>query len=500
MLRPFAALVGLATAWALPAQAVEPADEFIVIMLGCQAEQVHPASCEQLLWDFADITGDGMLSAAELTRAGRMAMRAMEALEGKNSPANVLFAVLLGPTFADVLLGNFDYDGDGRLSLDEFHSDYTEGGGKALAEELIASAQELGQDFRIFDKFLDLMILSEEDERAVGELESEPEAAPDHVEWKMASSFSRELVVIGDQGERFASRLRLMSGGEISIEFFDPGTLVPALEIFDAVSRGTIDAGWSAAGYWAGKVPALQFFTAVPFGPGAEEALAWYRFGGGRELWRELLAPHNMVGFWCNAIPGEGGGWFRKPIKTVADLDGLKIRFFGLGAKVMERLGVSTQLVSGGDIFPALELGTIDATEFSMPAIDLDLGFYQVAKHYYLPGWHQPAAFGELLVNLDRWNELSDRQRTQIDSACGENIQHGLAYGASLQPEALREIRSKGVTLHRWPKEILAAMRKAWEEVVAEEAAADADFARVWESFSTFRKDYAIWREYNAID
>ena len=221
------------------------------------------------------------------------------------------------------------------------------------------------------------------------------------VRWRMASAFPGELVHMGDQGKMIEERIRILSIGTMEFEFFEPGALVQAFEIFDAVSNGSVDAGWSAAGYWAGKIPALQFFTATPFGPSAGEMLAWMYYGGGRQLFEELYHAHNIHGIPCNLIPPEAGGWFRDPVESVDDLKGLKMRFFGLGARVMEKLGVSTQLLPGGDIYPALELGAIDATEFSMPAIDQDLGFHEIARHYYFPGWHQPTSMGELIVNLD---------------------------------------------------------------------------------------------------
>jgi TRAP-type mannitol/chloroaromatic compound transport system substrate-binding protein len=160
---------------------------------------------------------------------------------------------------------------------------------------------------------------------------------------------------------------------------------------------------------------------------------------------------------------------------------------------------VSAQLLAPGDIFPALELGTIDAAEFSMPAIDLDLGFYQIAKHYYFPGWHQPSSLLELIINKDKWDSLSERQQALIEMACGDSIRWGIAEGEAIQFGALQELQAKGVTLHRWSPEILAALEKAWQEVVAEESAKDADFARVWESLSAFRADYQLWRDYGYL-
>ena len=176
------------------------------------------------------------------------------------------------------------------------------------------------------------------------------------------------------------------------------------------------------------------------------------------------------------------------------------MRFFGLGAKVMEKIGVSTQLIAGGDIFPALELGTIDATEFSMPAVDLDLGFYQVAKHYYFPGWHQQSTLFELMVNMDKWNKLSDTQKVQIESACGDNIRNGIAEGEAIQVEALNTLESKGVKIHRWSEEILNTLESAWLEVVEEESAKNEDFKRSWESLSTFRKNIEKWKSLGYLE
>ena len=314
------------------------------------------------------------------------------------------------------------------------------------------------------------------------------------VRWKMASTFAGNLTQLGSSGVRFSEQIEVISGGNIKVKFFDPGALVPALEIFDAVSSGSIDAGWSTPGYWAGKVPALPLFAAVPFGPSAQEYISWIYYGGGKELFEEIYAKHNIKGIICGVVPPEASGWFRKEIKSVEDLKGMKMRFFGLGAKVMEKIGVSTQLIAGGDIFPALELGTIDATEFSMPAVDLDLGFYQVAKHYYFPGWHQQSTLFELMVNMDKWNKLSDTQKAQIESACGDNIRNGIAEGEAIQVEALKTLESKGVKIHQWSQEILDTLEQAWLEVVEEESARDEDFKRSWESLSTFRKNIETWK------
>ena len=313
--------------------------------------------------------------------------------------------------------------------------------------------------------------------------------------WQMQSTYPGSLTQLGTLGKWVAERVTAVTDGAVTIEFQEPGAIVPALEVFDAVSSGAVAAGWSTPGYWAGKVPSLQLFAAVPFGPEAGEYLAWIKYGGGKEMFEEIYHKSNIHSIHCGIIAPEASGWFRKEINTVDDLKGLKMRFFGLGAKVMEKMGVSTQLLAGGDIFPALELGTIDATEFSMPAIDLNLGFYQVAKHYYFPGWHQQSTLFDLMINLDTWEGLDETTQLQIETVCDAAITNGLAEGEAIQFGALEKLEAEGVTIHTWPKEILDTLEGAWTEVVTAEAAADADFDRAWKSLSEFRTRYKRWRD-----
>lgn len=313
--------------------------------------------------------------------------------------------------------------------------------------------------------------------------------------WNMQSTYPGSLTQLGTLGKHVAEQVKIVTDGKIDVVFQEPGALVPALEVFDAVASGAVEAGWSTPGYWAGKVPSLQLFAAVPFGPEAGEYLAWLKFGGGKELFDEIYHKYGIHGVHCGLIAPEASGWFRKEINSVDDLKGLKMRFFGLGAKVMEKMGVSTQLLAGGDIFPALELGTIDATEFSMPAIDLNLGFYQVAKNYYFPGWHQQATLFDLMINLDLWESLDDVTKAQIETVCDASMTYGLAEGEAIQFAAIEELESKGVTIRQWSPEILDALRAAWEEVIVEQVAADEDFARSWESLSTFRDRYKRWKD-----
>ena len=321
------------------------------------------------------------------------------------------------------------------------------------------------------------------------------EAMADRLRWKMASAFPSSLVQLGSGGVLLSERLENMSGGEIELRFFEPNALVPPLEMFDAISAGSLDAAWSVPGYWFGREPSLALFSAVPFGPRAGEYLAWMYHGGGHELMDEVYAKHNIKSLICGVIAPEASGWFRTEINSVQDLEGLKMRFFGLGAKVMEKVGVSTQLLAGGDIYPALERGSIDATEFSMPAIDLDLGFYQVAKHYYFPGWHQQSTLFELMINLDKWNALDDQQKAMIEAACHANVAAMFAEGEAIQFTAMQELQDKGVTLHRWPEDVLDTLRGAWGEVATELAAEDESFRKSWDSLQAFRRNYAIWND-----
>ena len=320
-------------------------------------------------------------------------------------------------------------------------------------------------------------------------------AQAETIKINMPSTFPGSLIQLGQAGVRFADTVNEFSGGDIEVKFFEPNALVPALEIYDAAANGSIDAGWSVSGYWGSKNSALNLFAAVPFGPAAGEYLAFMWYGGGEDMMNEIYNKAGLHSLVCGVIAPEASGWFRKEIKSVDDLKGLKMRFFGLGAKVMQKLGVDTQLLAGGDIYPALERGTIDATEFSMPAIDQNLGFYNIAKHYYFPGWHQQSTMQELLMSKAKWDSLTDQQRSLIKTACKANVANQFAEGEAIQGKALKEMQEAGVTIHQWPPEILDTFQTAWGEVVVEESAANPDFKKVWDSLQEFRAEYAAWKE-----
>ena len=258
---------------------------------------------------------------------------------------------------------------------------------------------------------------------AVALVFSQPAGAQEkRVRLNMGMAFPSANAILGPGQVALTEKVKKMSNGSIDMRHFEPGALVPASQYFDAVSNGSLDSAWSGLGFFTGKDIAFALFSSVPFGPEMGEYLAWMRVGGGEQLMQELARKYNVEPILCGTIAPEASGWFRKEIKSVDDLKGLKMRFFGLGAVVMQKLGVSTQILQAGEIFQALQLGTIDATEFSMPVMDLSLGFHQVAKHYYFPGWHQMATFLHLLVSKKKWDELSDSQKEIIKTACDSTM------------------------------------------------------------------------------
>ena len=319
--------------------------------------------------------------------------------------------------------------------------------------------------------------------------------AQQKVRINLANAFPNSLTLIGEAPGKLSKKLDRISGGTLELRVNEPGALVPALQAIQATGQGSVDAAWSNAGFFAGTDSAFNMFASVPFGPGIPEYLAWVNHGGGLQLSREMFGKHGVYNIPCAIIPPEASGWFRREIKSVQDLKGLKMRFFGLGAKAMAKLGVSTQLLAPGDIFQALQLGTIDATEFSLPVMDQKLGFYQVAKFYYFPGWHQQATFLEFYINQKKWAEFSDTQKAIIHAACDAMTLQQFAEGEAVQFKAMKEIQAKGVQLKTWPQNFLDAFEKAWVEVAAEQAAKSPEFKKAWDSYSAFRKDYAIWKD-----
>ncbi len=325
-------------------------------------------------------------------------------------------------------------------------------------------------------------------------------AAQEKIRWKMQSAFGSALTHLGTSGVRFSKDIERMSGGKFEVKFYEPGALIPPLECFDAVSRGSIESCWTTPGYDTGKYASLAFFTAVPFGPSVGEFLAWKWFGGGNKLRDEIYEKHGMVAKDCFCIAPETSGWFRKEVKSIDELKGLKMRFFGLGAQVMAKLGVSTQLLAAADIYPALERGVIDATEFSMPAMDVKLGFHQIAKFNYFPGWHQQVSCSHLLINKKAWDALPENYKAMIEVAGQAQIAYTYAETEAFQFDVMAEMRDKHkVQVKRWSDKDLATFEKAWLEVIQEESAKDPLFKQIADHYVDFRKRYAIWGDAQAL-
>ncbi|UWR01332.1 TRAP transporter substrate-binding protein (plasmid) [Rhodobacteraceae bacterium S2214] len=312
---------------------------------------------------------------------------------------------------------------------------------------------------------------------------------------EMTSAFGSNLPILGTAGVDFVSKINSISS-EVQFEHFDPGKLVPTLEALDAVSNGSVDAAYTTSGYWQGKITSASLFAAVPFGPEAGEFLGWILYDDGADLWQGMYdnAGYDVKVLPCGIIAPETSGWFKNEINSAADLEGLNMRFFGLGAEVMQRLGVSTSLLAGGDIFPALERGAIDATEFSMPLIDARLGFYKIAQYNYFPGWHQPSTLFELLVNIDVWDDMSETAQNQIEVACLANITTNFAEGEAKNFDAMVDnVENNGVTVKQWDPEMLDLFESNWNEIAQELAAEDEYFATVWADLSEYREGYKNW-------
>lgn len=314
---------------------------------------------------------------------------------------------------------------------------------------------------------------------------------------KTPIAFGSHLPALGTPIKFIQRELERVSGGNIKMRFYEPKKLVEAFEILDAVSSGKVNSGYSTSGYWSGKMKAAPLFAAVPFGPEAPEYMAWLYYGNGLKLWQETYdqAGFNVHVLPCAIISPETSGWFKEKITSPEQFKGLNIRFFGLGGDVMKKMGANPSLLPGGEIFGALEKGQIDATEFSMPAIDKLLGFYKIVKNNYFPGWHQQATVFELMINKDTWNKMSEQQQAIVEVVCKASMTESLAEAEAGQPPALKEqVNKNGVSLETWSPEMLAAFESAWKEVLKEQSA-DPQFKKVWDDLAAFRADYDIWEE-----
>lgn len=316
-------------------------------------------------------------------------------------------------------------------------------------------------------------------------------------EWKMVTAWPPHFPILGTGAERVAKRIEEMSGGRIKIHVYGGGELIPALESFDAVRQGVVQMCHSASYYWAGKSPAAQLFTSVPFGMNTQQTNAWFFNGGGLDLWREVYDSFNLVPFPCGNTGGQMGGWFNKEINSPADLKGLKIRTAGLGAKVYTKAGASAILVAGGEIYTNLERGVIDATDWVGPYHDYQMGFHDIAKYYYYPGWQEPTGVVEMIVNKGAYNQLPGDLKTIVEQAClAENLL-SLADFDARNEEYLTKLKSDGTELKRFPESVMKEFKQISEEVITELTAQDAMSKKVYDSYKSFQNEISKWNNVN---
>src|SRR2546421_11528852 len=311
--------------------------------------------------------------------------------------------------------------------------------------------------------------------------------------WRLATSFPKSLDTLYGACEMFAKAMAELSDQKFQIGVFGPGEIVPAFQVFDAVANNTVEMGNSASYYYIGKDLAFAFGTAVPFGLNTRQMNAWLAYGGGLDLLNELYAPYNIYGVPFGNTTAQMGGWFRKEIKTIDDLRGLKFRGGGVAGQVLARLGVVPQQIPPGDIYPALEKGTIDAAEWIGPYDDEKLGFLKVAPHYYYPGWWEGCANGFLYINSAKWAELPKPYQSMVRIAAGQVAADLTAKYDAGNAAAIKRLVAAGAQLRPFSTEILDASFKATNELFAEGAAKNAKFKALYESTIAFRNEQYPW-------
>ncbi len=307
-------------------------------------------------------------------------------------------------------------------------------------------------------------------------------------EWKLVTSWPKNFPGLGVAPERFAQIVENMSSGRLKIKVFGAGQLVPAFEVFDAVSQGTAEMGHGAAYYWTGKAEEAVFFTAIPFGLNAQEMNGWLHYGGGLELWRELYEPFNLVPFAGGNTGVQMAGWFNREINSMQDIRGLKMRIPGLGGEVITRAGGTSVTIPGNELYTSMQTGVIDATEWVGPYNDLALGMHQVAKYYYYPGWHEPGSALEFIINSDVYNSLPDDLRAIVEVASRAVNQDMLDEYTAKNNQALTELTQKhGVQLRKLPDPVLAELRRISKQVLDEMSGENELSQRISESVEEFK-------------
>ncbi len=305
-------------------------------------------------------------------------------------------------------------------------------------------------------------------------------------------SIPKDLTFLADSAKIMDETLRNMSDGDVGLQLYGSGELVPAGEILDNVSSGAIPAGWSFLGQWGGKIPVAQI-GATPFGAGPDALAAWLHVGGGLEIVQRGFDDLNIKVLACHITAPEPGGWFNKEINSVEDFNGLKMRMGGVGARVLNEFGASAQFMPAGEIYLALERGRIDATEFSLPIIDKDFGFNQIAKYQYYPGWHQPGSVDVLMINMDVWNGMSAAEQAMYEAACQVSMAWTLQYAPAAQTPQIEVFEGGGTIVKSFPDEVLAELRIATERVLSAEAEKDALYGEAYHSMKDFVASSGRW-------
>ncbi len=315
----------------------------------------------------------------------------------------------------------------------------------------------------------------------------------------VASTFPLSLKLFSEATGRLSEQVDSLTGGEVQLVFHVPGNLAPASSTVDRVATGELAAAWSTAGQFATHDSAFELLSSIPFGPDTMEFMAWFMEGGGLTLSRELFASHGIHNVPCMVLPPEGAGWFSKEIKSVDDLKGLRIRFFGLGGRVLARLGADVVRMAPGDILDAIKKGEIEAAEYSLPSMDLTLGLQNVSKYYYFPGWHQPSTLYELYFSGATWHSMTEKQQQTIETVCAAVMMDAIGRAEIMQSEALEEIKKRGIKLRRWSPELLLTFEATWGKVADEEMAANPHFKQIYESYVRFRDQYGFWKRFSYL-
>ncbi|MCB1070521.1 MAG: ABC transporter substrate-binding protein [Kiritimatiellae bacterium] len=313
------------------------------------------------------------------------------------------------------------------------------------------------------------------------------------IRWRMASSFTRSLDILFGATEYFAARVGALTDQKFQIRPYPAGELVPGLQVLDAVQQGTVQMGQSASYYYTGKNEALAFDTCVPFGLTTRQQLAWLLHGGGLDLIREVLADFNLLSFPAGSTGAQMGGWFRRDIQSLSDLKGLKMRIPGIGGEVMSRLNVTVQVLSGADVYLALERGAIDAVEWVGPYDDEKLGFQQIVKNYFYPGWWEPGATLSHFVNLTAYNQLPSDYREALAVASADTCQWMTGMYDTQNPQALARLIQQGVNLKPFPPDMLREAEKLSLDVLEEKALANPAYAKVYHHWKGFRSSVFDW-------